>query len=196
MEDLPLFSISDYDFLDREFVLKEYDTYGKILGGCPVDKLSWIKDLVQNEQQMEESGMIHVTTGFEPEEHLQKETILFLLSLKREFIDTTTVFNQMKGSPLGRVKVYSVSQTQADFMIFRNGFKLIFSMKQPGTISMKFHRPGGINPAFKEGQSDEEFLMAKWGPFGDMVWSYNNQPIKVNYLIRYYISRFIYESAR
>ena len=162
-----------------------------------MDKLSWIRDLVQTEQQMEESGMVQITTGFEPEKHLQKETILFLVSLKRDFIDATTAFNQMKGSPLGRVKVYSVSQTQADFMVFRNGFKLIFSMKQPGTISMKFHRPTGINPVFSEDhQSDEEFLMAKWGPFGDLVWSYNNQPIKVDYLVRYYISRFVHESAK
>ncbi len=162
-----------------------------------MDKLSWIKDLVQTEQQMEESGMVQITTGFEPEKHLQKETTLFLVSLKRDFIDATTAFNQMKGSPLGRVKVYSISQTQADFMVFRNGFKLIFSMKQPGTVSMKFHRPTGINPVLSEDhQSDEEFLMAKWGPFGDLVWSYNNQPIKVDYLVRYYVSRFIHESAK
>ena len=160
------------------------------------DKLSWIKDLVRCEQQMEESGMIDLTTGFEPEKHLQKETLLFLTSLKRDFIDIITAFNQMKGSPLGRVKVYSVSQTQADFMIFRNGFKLIFSMRQPGTISMKLHRSAGINPAFKEESADEEFLIAKWGPFGDMLWTYNNQPIKVDYLVRYYTTRFVHESAR
>lgn len=161
-----------------------------------MDKLSWIKDLVRAEEQMEESGMVEVTTGFEPEKHLFNETLLFLISLKREFVDTTTAFNQMKSSPIGRVKVYSISQTQADFMLFRNGFKLIFSMKQPGTISMKFHRSSGINPAFQGSQSDEEFLMAKWGPFGDLVWSYNNQPIKVDYLVKYYTTRFIHESAK
>jgi len=162
-----------------------------------MDKVSWIKDLVRSEQQMEESGMVEMTTGFEPEKQLLNETILFLSSLKREFIDSTTAFNQMKGSPLGRIKVYSISQTQADFMLFRNGCKLIFSMKQPGTIAMKFNRSGGINPAFQESQvSDEEILMAKWGPFGDLVWAYNNQPVKVEYLLRYYTTRFVHESAK
>lgn len=161
-----------------------------------MDKLSWIKDLVRAEEQMEESGMIEITTGFEPEKHLLNETLLFLISLKREFIDATTAFNQMKSSPLGRVKVYSISQTQADFMLFRNGFKLIFGMKQPGVISMAFHRSAGINPAFQSNQSEEEFLMAKWGPFGDLVWSYNNQPIKVDYLVKYYATRFVHESAK
>lgn len=161
-----------------------------------MDKLSWIKDLVQTEQQMEESGMIQITTGFEPEKHLYNETLMFLIALKREFVDATTAFNQLKGSPMGRIKVYSISQTQADFMLFRNGFKLIFSMKQPGTVSMKFHRASGLNPAFQNQESDEEFLLAKWGPFGDLVWSYNNQPIKTEYLVKYYTTRFVHESAK
>ncbi len=161
-----------------------------------MDKMSWIKDLVRTEQQMEDSGMIEITTGFEPEKHLHNETLLFLHQLKREFVDATTAFNQLKGSPLGRIKVYSISQTQADFMLFRNGFKLIFAMKQPGTIAMTFNRAQGINPAFKASQSDEEYLMAKWGPFGDLVWSYNNQPIKVDYLVKYYTTRFVHESAK
>ena len=161
-----------------------------------MDKMSWIKDLVRTEQQMEESGMIEVSTGFEPEKHLNEETLLFLISLKREFVDATTAFNQMKGSPLGRIKIYSISQTQADFMLFRNGFKLIFSMKLPGTVSIKFNRAQGINPAFQNNGTDEEFLTAKWGPFGDLVWAYNNQPIKTDYLVKYYTTRFVHESAK
>ena len=161
-----------------------------------MDKLTWIKDLVHAEQQMEESGMIEFSTGFKPEKELFNETLLFLTRLKREFIEASTAFNQMKGSPMGRIKVYSISQTQADFMLFRNGFKLVFSMKRPGTISMKFHRSGSLNPAIEAPESAEEYLMAKWGPFGDLVWSYNNQAIKVDYLIKYYTTRFVHESAK
>ena len=164
--------------------------------GVFMDKLTWIKDLVKAEQQMEESGVIEVTTGFDPEKHLTDETLLFLHSLKREFVDASTAFNQMKSSPLGRIKVYSISQTQADFMLFRNGFKLIFAMKVPGTISMKFHRAAGLNPAFEQKADDEEVLVAQWGPFGDLVWSYNNQPIKKDYLVKYYATRFVKESAK
>ena len=69
-----------------------------VAGGRNMDKITWIKDLIRAEQQMEESGMIEITTGFEPEKQLHNETLLFLNSLKREFVDTTTAFNQMKGS--------------------------------------------------------------------------------------------------
>lgn len=166
-----------------------------VAGGC-MDTLSWIKDLVKAEQQLEESGMVEVTTGFEPEKHLHRETLLFLTALKRQFVDASTAFNQLKASPLGRIKVYSISQTQADFMLFRNGFKLIFAMKQPGTITMKFNRAAGINPAFMAQHTDEEYLTAKWGPFGDLIWTYNNQPIKNDYLVKYYMTRFVHESAK
>jgi hypothetical protein len=170
--------------------------HGVAGGGDFMEKLAWIKDLVRAEQELEESGVVRMTTGFEPEKHLYQETLFFLLHLKREFVDATAAFNQMKDSPVGRIKIYSISQTQADFMLFRNGFKLIFSMKQPGTIAMKFHRAQGINPAFQAGDSEEEYLLAKWGPFGDLVWTYNNQPIKVDYLIKYYTTRFVHESAK
>ncbi|MEM7645341.1 MAG: hypothetical protein AAF203_00405 [Pseudomonadota bacterium] len=161
-----------------------------------MDKLSWIKDLVRNEQEMEESGVVEFSTGFKPEKQLLNETLLFLINLKQEFVDAATSFNQLKGSPMGRIKVYSISQTQADFMLFRNGFKLVFSMTRPGTISMKFLRSSGLNPAIEPNESEEEFLMAKWGPFGDLVWAYNNQPIKKEYLIKYYTTRFVHESAK
>lgn len=161
-----------------------------------MEKMNWIQDLVRSEQEMEESGMIEITTGFQPEKHLHDETLLFLTKLKRDFVDATTAFNQMKGSPIGRIKTYSISQTQADFMLFRNGCKLIFGMKQPGTIAMKFNRAQGINPAFEPEDNGEEYLLAKWGPFGDLVWTYNNQPIKTDYLVKYYTTRFVHESAK
>ena len=161
-----------------------------------MDKLSWIKDLVRVEHEMEESGVIDISTGFNPERQLVDQTILYLHSLKREFVDSSTAFNQMKNSPLGRIKVYSISQTQADFMLFRNGFKLIFGMKQPGVISIRFHRASNLNPAFEANPAEEEFLVAEWGPFGDMLWTYNNKELKTDFLIKYYTTRFVRESAK
>jgi hypothetical protein len=168
-----------------------------------MDKLSWIKDLVRAEQEMEESGMIDFSAGFNPQKLLSEETLQFLTDLKVSFVDSVTTFNQLKGSPMGRIKIYGISNTEADFMLFRNGFKLIFGLKKPGTISIRFHYVGANfipGTGNKEGTSDmdqgEEYLIAKWGPFGDLVWTYNEQPLKIDFLVRYYISRFIKESAK
>lgn len=166
-----------------------------------MDKISWIKDLVRAEQEMEESGMIDFTAGFDPQKLLSEESLHFLNDLKVSFVDAVTNFNQMKGSPMGRIKIYGISNTEADFMLFRNGFKLIFSLKKPGTLSIKFHYVGasfvpGAQTKESEVDTGEELLIAKWGPFGDLVWTYNDQALKIDFLVRYYLSRFIKESAK
>lgn len=165
-----------------------------------MDKISWIKDLVRAEQEMEESGMIDFSAGFDPQKLLAEESMHFLNDLKVVFVDAVTTFNQIKGSPLGRIKVYGISNTEADFMLFRNGFKLIFGLRKPGVISIKFHYVGASfvpgTSTEQEVEQGEELLIAKWGPFGDLVWTYNDQSLKIDFLVRYYLSRFIKESAK
>jgi hypothetical protein len=39
-------------------------------------------------------------------------------------------------------------------------------------------------------------LRASWGAFGQLIWTYNEHEIDINYLIRYYMSRFVKDSAR
>lgn len=169
-----------------------------------MEKLSWIKDLVRAEQDMEESGMIDFSAGFDPTKLLAEESLHFLNDLKVSFVDAATTFNQLKSSPLGRIKVYGISNTEADFMLFRNGFKLIFSLRAAGLISIRFHyvgsnfMPNSPEEAAASGGGDqgEDQLVAKWGPFGDLIWTYNDQSLKIDFLVRYYLSRFTKESAK
>jgi hypothetical protein len=85
-------------------------------------------------------------------------------------------------------------------MLFRNGYKLIFSMRQPGLIAINFaHLGTSYIPA--DGHQvttsgEEDLLHSHWGAFGDLIWTYQNQPIRLDYLVRHYLSRFIRESAK
>lgn len=169
-----------------------------------MDKLTWIKDLVRAEQSMEESGVVDFTVGFDPQQILITESVDFLNSLKTTFVEAAASFNQLKGSTVGRIKIYGISNTHADFMLFRNGFKLIFSLKEPGLVSIRFHFISAALmqvPSAAVGDntnlpSEEDMLTARWGAFGDLVWTYQEQPIKIDYLVRYYLTRFIRESAK
>lgn len=168
-----------------------------------MDKLGWIKELVRAEQKMEESGVVDFGAGFDPAQLLVSESIDFLNQLKTAFVEAASSFNQLKGSAVGRVKIYGISNTHADFMLFRNGFKLIFALKEPGLISIRFHYVGAtfvqVPAASDNGQvvpQEEDQLQARWGAFGDLVWTYQEQPIKIDYLVRYYLTRFIRESAK
>jgi hypothetical protein len=165
-----------------------------------MDKLQWIKDLVLAEQKMEESGMVDISAGFDPEGSVQEQSVEFLRELKVAFIEAAASFNQLKGSNLGNIKIYGISKTAADFMLFRNGFKLIFSLTQPGAIAVRFHHiastfvPGAASQETKS--SEDDFLKARWGAFGELNWTFKDQKINLDYLVRYYMSRFVRESAK
>lgn len=174
-----------------------------------MEKLDWIKDLVSAEEQMEESGLIDMSLGFDQDRALISETIQFLLQLKTEFVDAATCFNELKTSALGRIKIYGIAKTHADFMLFRNGFKMIFSMKNPGSISIRFNFIGSqlittgahsVNNMIKDSNlsssHDEQTLDASWGPFGEIEWKFQGQNFKVPFLIRHYLRIFLQESAK
>lgn len=168
-----------------------------------MEKISWIKELVKAEQQMEESGMVDMTYGYDSDRMLAHETLQFLLQLKTEFVDASSAFNELKPSPLGRIKVYGIAKTHADFMLFRNGYKMIFSLKAAGELGIRFnfigsnYIPGsGAESAAGTHLIEEQVVVAKWGPFGEIVWSYQNQPIRLEYMVRHYMTLFLRESSK
>ena len=165
-----------------------------------MEKLSWIKELVLAEQQMEEAGVVDMEAGFDPGRQLEEATLDFVNDLKAAFVETAAAFNQLKGSTLGHIRIYGISKTKADFMLFRNGYKLIFSLRQAGLISLSHssagshYVPGQTSTEPSSGPAD--MLRATWGAFGQLVWTYNDHPINIDYLVRYYMSRFVKDSAR
>lgn len=169
-----------------------------------MEKISWIKELVKAEQQMEESGLVDMSFGFDTDSVITTESVQFLLELKTEFVDAATAFNELKSSTLGRIKIYGIAKTHADFMLFRNGFKMIFSLKSPGHISVRFNfigtnyipTPGADTASASTNVMDDHLIEAQWGAFGELIWTYQNQPIKKEYMVRHYLTLFIKESSK
>ncbi|MBK9323271.1 MAG: hypothetical protein IPM97_10075 [Bdellovibrionaceae bacterium] len=174
-----------------------------------MEKINWIKDLVKSEQQMEESGLVDMSFGFDPERVLVTESIQFLLALKTEFVDASTSFNDLKSSALGRIKIYGIAKTHADFMLFRNGFKMIFSLKAPGQISVRFNfigtnyipTPGVTTDTSAASNAnanmmEENIIEARWAAFEELLWTYKGQTIKIEYMVRHYLTQFIRESSK
>jgi len=171
-------------------------------------KLDWVKELVRAEEQMEETGIVDFSIGFDNDRTLIQETLNLLQVLKNEFIESATAFNELKASALGRIKIYGIAKTQADYMLFRNGFKMIFSLKEPGQISIRFNFLGpGLSPSPLPtappivGQSsqnlmEEHLLVAKKGPFGDLVWTFKDREIRIDSVVRYHLTLFIQESSK
>lgn len=159
--------------------------------------LDWIRELVKSEQRMEETGLVEVQSGDAERILLEQETVRFLEELKQEFVDAASAFNHLKASAIGRIKIYGVAQTAADFMLFRNGFKMIFSQSNPGQIRVKFNFIGtNFIPNEQDTASIEEDLIdSAWGPFQELSWLYQGQEFKSKALVKFYLSKFIRESA-
>ena len=161
--------------------------------------LEWVKDLVESERHMEESGIIDLASMPDETRDLKDKTNEFLKIIKDNFIDFSTAFNNLKNTTIGSVKIYGISNTVADFMLFRNGYKLLFSTTEPGRIAISF-QAGSAQFLHIPNQQQatighDEFLDAKYGPFGEMTWAYRGTPVNPEYLVRYYLSRFVRESA-
>jgi hypothetical protein len=163
---------------------------------------TWVKELVAADEQIEKSVMIDMNLGLDTQRILITETIQFLLKLKNEFAMTAADFNELKPSVLGRIKVYGIANTHADFMLFRNGYKMIFSIKNAGVVSIRFHYVGNLaipQPQSQEKATvvmEEQFIEAKWGAFEEVVWTFKTQSFKTNFLVRHYLTTFIKDSAR
>jgi len=163
---------------------------------------TWIRELVSADEQLEKSVMIDMNLGLDTQRILVNETITFLLRLKTDFAEAAAHFNELKPSALGRIKVYGIAKTHADFMLFRNGYKMIFAIKNSGLISIRFHYVGNLaipQPHQKENTTivmDEQLLEAKWGAFEEVLWTYKGLNFKPEYLVRHYMTSFIKESAR
>jgi hypothetical protein len=163
-------------------------------------KLDWIRDLVRAEQQLEEADMVDFSFGFDSEKVLVEETIVFMDKLKEAFVDSSVAFNQMKGVPLGNIKIYGIANTRADFMLFRNGMKLVYSVKRPGVIAVTFHHQKGLLPGAAANPENlgvqEDLIEAQWGAFNELVWTYKKVRLNVDNMVRYYLTNFIRESAK
>lgn len=173
------------------------------------DQYSWIRDLVKAEERMEDTGVVDFAFGVENEKLLLSESLKMLEQLKADFLEASNFFNQIKTSPLGTIKIYGIARTQADFMLFRNGFKMIFSLKQPGVISIRFNfispnsmipnRPVAADAAGATASSplmDENLIEAKNGVFGEMNWTFKEQVVKRDAIVKWHMSLFVKESSR
>jgi hypothetical protein len=176
-----------------------------------ISKYDWIHELIRTEEQIEETGVVDFDSHNDPDRAMIGAALTLLAQLRSGFNDAVEVFNEYKQSTASKIKVYSIAKTHADFMLFRNGFKLVFSLKQPGVISIRTHF---MNPALPSVSSmnllgstvtnnltapqfrgEEELLEMIWGPFNETIWTYKKHPVKVESVIKYFLSKFVRDTS-
>jgi hypothetical protein len=158
----------------------------------------WIHDLARAETHPDAERLLGLGAGLDPHQIVEEETVRFLAELRERFGEFSRVFNSYSeaGVRFSEIKVYSVAQTAADFMLYRNQVKLVVSNSAHGVISLGFaqHARGplgfdGVNPESAASQSQE--LLAQVGPFRDVKWTFQGEPVKPEQIAKYYFAEYI-----
>ena len=163
----------------------------------------WIHDLARAEVHPEAEKLLQLGKATDPQQLIEESTIGFLTQLRGRFTEYCRVFNAYSegGARFAELKIYSIAQTAADFMIFRNQIKLVVSNTAHGVIQLGFAHhvrttmdvngaassTGNVSSEIS-GQSQE--LIAQLGPFRDSYWTFQGERVNPDQIARYYFAEF------
>ena len=141
------------------------------------------------------------------EEDIEDLTNEFLLDLRSVFEHFVKAFNDLKKANVenfqdpseqetkeklkGSLLLYDLAEAKG-FMLFRKGYRLIFSYAKPGCIKIQFlkQKPFGETENFVEA-----FINAITNDTMSINWVHENHKgfVDINILARYYMKRFLQE---
>ena len=108
---------------------------------------AWIENLAIEEMNMEDSGFITFNEFATADKILEAASIEFINKTKDRFEFYVGLFNQYRvNRDQGRaIKIFRISNTVNDFMLFRNSLKLIVSRRAIDVIHIGFLSNSGAN---------------------------------------------------
>lgn len=161
----------------------------------PAD-LDWVHELAKNELNPEAANIFNTVNQFDPKQIVEESTIEFLEQLRDLFTTYSRVLNNYNenNSKFSDVKIYGISNTAADFMLFRNNVKLVFANTAHGIINATFTQHSRDDLAVNgtsANQKQSQDIIAQIGPFMDVVWTYQGEKVNADKLVKYYLIEFV-----
>ena len=164
----------------------------------------WIESLALEEINMDESGIVNINGHLNPALLLEESSIQFMNELRDRFEAYATKFNEYRGhlNSHASIKLFKISNTVNDFMLFRNSLRLIFARKANDCISIGFLANGkeiyGARLSFNDqfGSTNIHEIHAHLGAFNKITWRFNNEIVDIDALVRHYMTEFIINSSR
>lgn len=169
----------------------------------------WIHEIARTELHPETERLFQNRRALDPQQLVEENTIDFLSQLRENFTEIARVFNSYseKATRFPEVKIYSVAQTAADFMVFRNQVKLIVSNTAHGIIQLSFskhhHHVLSVDGQLQNSQNLKDSgtlgdgavgaqeLVAKLGPFREVFWTYGGERVQAAQIAKFYFSEFV-----
>jgi len=164
---------------------------------------TWIENLAIDEINMDESGIIDIHEHLNPIHFLEESSINFMNELRDLVEFYLDRFNQYRGAQSqGQIKIFKISNTVNDFMLFRNSLRLIFARKANDVISIAFISNGKDLLAPRLTMSDSfgpegvHEIRAHIGPFNDISWRFQGEVVEMKSMVKHYLTEFIKQSAQ
>lgn len=169
----------------------------------PIDT-TWVEGLALDELNMEESGVVRMNEHLDPMLYLEDSSIRFMDTLREKFELFVTQFNHYRGGQSNQgslIKLFKISNTINDFMLYRNALKLVVARKANDLISIGFlSNTGGLFAARIHQEMNTpnmaHEIKAHVGPFNDISWRFNGETVDINSLSRHYLTEFVKHSAQ
>ena len=164
----------------------------------------WIESLALDEVNMEETGIVNFSEHLDPMHMLESSSIEFMEKLKDRFEVYLSKFNELRSESSDQtrnIKIFKISNTINDFMLFRNSLKLVIARRSADVISLGFlSNSGGLFAARLNYQPNStqkiHEIKAHVGPFNNIHWKFNGENVEIDSLVRHYLTEFIKHSAR
>ncbi len=164
----------------------------------------WLHELARGEIHPDSEKLLQLGRSFDPQQIIEESTIEFLSELREHFNEFARLLNTYSeaGTKFNDIKIYIVAQTAADFMLFRNQIKLIFSNTAHGVIHISFAQhlrstlavdgqdqtPFSNSSSTTTGQSQD--LLAQIGPFRDVFWTFQGEKVTPDQVSKFYFIEF------
>lgn len=154
----------------------------------------WAAQLAFHERRLEKEGTADYGIPFRRQELLVDKTKEFARLLQHSFRKHVEHFNQSRKSAAHAIHIYKISRSDEDFLIYRNGVKLIVSAQRAGRISLSFNQ--FIAPMSQTDKHAHVELEAVWGPFDQLLWTYQGERVQLMDVVRYFVSELAFQSFR
>lgn len=164
----------------------------------------WIENLALEEITMEESGVVNFSEHLNPMHMLEASSVEFMETLKEKFEIYLTKFNELRAHQADKtktIKMFKISNTVNDFMLYRNSLKLVVARRSADVISIGFlSNSGGLFAARLNYESSSSSkiheIKAHVGAFNNIHWKFQGEDVEVDSLVRHYLTEFIKHSSR
>ncbi len=153
----------------------------------------WIHEIARVEGSPEAEALYNMTHGSGPQQAIEESTVDFLTDLRADFQEYVRVFNSLSeaGKKFSEIKIFNLTQGAADFMLYRNGIKLIIANTTHGVVQFSYDRhasAGSMNIEQSIPQADE--ILAQLGAFGAVNWVYRSEKVESEQVSKHFFSEF------